>query len=472
MCKIPSITLKPFEFDMEDNKMNRRDAIRAMMLAGAGLAVGHSLSAAPLRAAGVLPQDWKFTEPEKGDQVVHRSWNKLGDSVSLLGMGCMRFPQKPGSRGWGGPLDQEAVNKMIDYALEHGINYFDTAPAYGDSERATGEALSRHNRKDYLLATKLSNFQNAELGACKDMFANSLKNLRTSYFDYFLLHSLDSVEDFRKRFVDNGLLPWLLEQKKKGVIRHLGFSFHGSNAALKTMLGMPYTWDFVQIQLNYVDWKEMPLEGSSEPCDSETLYKMLEAKGIPVVIMEPIRGGALANVPKGLQDKIHQRFPQLSPAGAALTFASSFPGVLCTLSGMSNMQQLMENVYTFSHFKPFTEQDNAYMLEMARLYNANPHVPCTACRYCMPCPRGVDIPGVFAVYNGLSDELMLPDPSYRKDPQYKEKRKEFFKRYAKLAKDTDASACVMCNACVPKCPQHIRIPRQMRSIHKLVKDLG
>ena len=457
---------------MEKNTMSRREAIRALMLAGAGLAAGSSLAAAPLRAAGVLPQNWKFTEPAKGDQVIHRTWTTLGNQrISLLGMGCMRFPRKAGG-GRRAPLDQEAINLMIDYALEHGINYFDTAPAYGDSERATGEALSRHNRKDYLIATKMSNFSNAELGACKDMFANSLKNLRTDYVDYFLLHSIGSVEDFRQRFVDNGLLPWLQDLRKKGTIRHLGFSFHGSNAAMKELLAMPYNWEFVQIQLNYVDWKNMPLEDSDEPCDAETLYKMLEAKGIPVVIMEPIRGGALANVPNALKDKLAERFPQLSPAGVALTYASTFPGVMCTLSGMSNMQQLMENVYTFSHFKPFTEQDNEYMMEMARLYNANPHIPCTGCRYCMPCPRGVDIPGVFGVYNALSDELMLPDPKDKKDKAYKQKRDAFLKRYATLSKEANASACVMCNACLPKCPQRIRIPDQMRMIHKLVKDLG
>lgn len=453
-----------------DNKMNRRDAIRALMLAGAGIAASTHL-AAPLRAAGVVPQDWKFTEPAQGDQVIHRTWPSLGgESISLLGMGCMRFPRKGAGRR--APLDQEAINQMIDYALAHGINYFDTAPAYGDSERATGEALSRHSRKDYLIATKMSNFSNAELEACKTMFANSLKNLRTDYVDYFLLHSIGSVEDFNRRFKDNGLLPWLQDLRKKGTIRHLGFSFHGSNAALKALLEMPYNWEFVQIQLNYVDWKNMPLEDSSEPCDSETLYKLLEAKGIPVVIMEPIRGGALANVSDALKAKLAERFPQLSPAGVALTFASTPKAVMCTLSGMSNMQQLMENVYTFSHFKPCSEADNEYLMEMARLYNGNPHIPCTACRYCMPCPRGVDIPGVFAVYNGMSDALMLPDPADKKDKKYKEKKKEFLKRYATLAPGTDASSCVMCNACLPKCPQRIRIPDQMRMIHKLVKDLG
>ena len=456
---------------MENNKMNRREAIRAMMLAGAGIAAGSSLAGMPLRAAGVLPQNWKFTEPAAGDQVIHRTWKSLGnESISLLGMGCMRFPQKPGS-GRRGPLDQDMVNKMIDYALAHGINYFDTAPAYGDSERATGEALSRHNRKDYLIATKMSNFWNAKLDACKDMFATSLKNLRTSYFDYFLLHSIGSVEDFKKRFVDNGLLPWLQDLRKKGTIRHLGFSFHGSNAALKALLEMPYDWEFVQIQMNYVDWKNMPLDDSTEPCDSETLYNMLVEKGIPVVIMEPIRGGALANVSAALKGKLAERFPHLSPAGVALTFASTYPGVMCTLSGMSNMQQLMENVYTFSHFKPFTEADNTYMMEMARLYNGNPHIPCTACRYCMPCPHGVDIPGVFAVYNGLSDELKRPVLSEKKDKNFKENRKVFLKRYSTLAEGSDASFCTRCNACVSKCPQRIRIPDELRTIHKFVKDL-
>jgi len=453
-----------------ENKMNRRDAIRALMLAGAGFAASTQL-AAPLRAAGVVPQNWKFAEPAKGDQVIHRTWKSLGgESISLLGMGCMRFPRK--GTGRRAPLDQAAINDMIDYALEHGINYFDTAPAYGDSERATGEALSRHNRKEYVIATKMSNFSNADLDACKAMFANSLKNLRTDYVDYFLLHSIGSVEDFNRRFKDNGLLPWLQEQRKNGTIRHLGFSFHGSNAAMKALLEMPYKWEFVQIQMNYVDWKNMPLEDSNEPCDSETLYEMLVEKGIPVVIMEPIRGGALANVSSGLKERLAERFPHLSPAGVALTFASSPKGVMCTLSGMSNMQQLMENVYTFSHFKAFDGADNEYLMEMARLYNGNPHIPCTACRYCMPCPRGVDIPGVFAVYNGMSDALMLPDPANKKDKKYKEKKKEFLKRYATLAPGSDASSCVNCNACLPKCPQRIRIPEQMRMIHMLVKNLG
>ena len=458
--------------DEKKKNMSRREAIRTMMVAGVGLAAGSSLVAAPLRAAGVSPDPQKIPEPAKGDQVIHRTWKSLdGKSISLLGMGCMRFPNKPGARGRRAPLDQDAVNQMIDYALEHGINYFDTAPAYGDSERATGEALSRHKRESYYIATKMSNFANAELGACKEMFANSLKNLHTSYIDFFLLHALRDEADFKRRFVDNGLMPWLLEQRKKGTIRHLGFSFHGSNDGLRQLLALPYDWEFVQIQMNYLDWKDMPEDGGKEACDAETLYNMLVAKNIPAVIMEPIRGGSLATLSDGLTKRLHERFPQYTPAAAALTFASTPAQVMCTLSGMSNMQQLTENVYTYSHFKPMTEADSAFMLELADIYKGNPHISCTACRYCMPCPHGVDIPGVFGVYNALSDELMLPDPENKKDKKFKEKRKAFLNRYATLAPGTDASACIACNECLPKCPQHLQIPAQMRKVHQLAKAL-
>ena len=165
---------------MDKKNMSRREAIRAMMLAGAGIAASSSLVAAPLKMAGLHPAPQKFVEPAQSDQVIHRTWPSLGgESISLLGMGCMRFPRKPGA-GRRAPLDQEQINQMIDYALAHGINYFDTAPAYGDSERATGEALSKHKRESYFLATKMSNFSNADLEACKQMFERSLTHLRTS----------------------------------------------------------------------------------------------------------------------------------------------------------------------------------------------------------------------------------------------------------------------------------------------------
>ena len=413
----------------------------------------------------------KGPAPE-GTKVATRTWKQLdGDTVSLLGMGCMRFPRSSGS-GRQAPIDQDQVNAMFDYALAHGINYFDTAPAYGGSEIATGIALKRYPRNTYYIATKLSNHseRNPTMESAKQMFERSLENLQTDYVDYMLLHNLGSYDQFIRRFIDNGALDYLIEQRKAGKIRHLGFSYHGDNENFRRIIDSDfYKWEFVQIQMNYLDWKSM---NGSTTTDAKTLYTILEERGIPATVMEPVRGGSLANVSDAMKAKLAEIRSDLSPAGMALSFVSTYPDILSTLSGMSNMEQLQENVATFTDFKEFSEAETTAILKLADLYNSSKHIPCTACRYCMPCPRGVEIPSVFGVYNALSDELMLPDPKNKKDKEYKEKRKTFLKRYATLAKDTDASACVACNACLPKCPQRIRIPDQMRRIHRLVKDLG
>lgn len=461
---------------LSQNRYSRREALRMMTFGAAGLAMsGTLLSACRQNGAGSSPADIK-TEAPGGTSIITRDWSSLGVKVGLLGLGCMRLPSKPGSR----QLDQEQVNAMVDYALEHGINYFDTAPAYGDSERATGEALSRHDRSSYLLATKMSNFAGGpsapSLDSAKAMFARSLANLKTDYFDFFLLHSLSDMNDFNRRFIDNGVLDWLFEQKKAGTIRHLGFSFHGSNDCLKSLLDLPYKWDFVQIQMNWLDWKNMPIGrgGADSPkCDSETLYNMLVAKNIPVAVMEPIRGGALANVNEGVRNKLAEKHPELTPAGVALSFAASFPGVMVTLSGMSNMAQLKENVATFTDFKAFDDSDNAFLEKVADLYNSNKHIPCTGCQYCMPCPNGVNIPGNFALYNAASDNLNIPNPDGPRDAEFKRKRKEFLKHYNKNLEDgMRADACTKCNVCISKCPQHIRIPDQLKMISTLVENLG
>ena len=469
-------------------KISRREAIKDMIFAGMGLAAGGSLlqackgkgaeAAAVADAAPVIP----WTEAPEGSRVDTKTWSKLGETLSLLGLGCMRLPSLPnpdgqqGGYGHRAPLDQEAVNAMVDYAIAHGVNYFDTAPAYGESEVVTGKALSRHPRESYKIATKMSNMafggvQSPSVEAARTMFENSLKNLQVDYVDFFLLHNVSSVEEFNRRFRDNGVFEYILAQKAAGKIKHLGFSFHGTNAAFPPMLDL-YDWEFVQIQLNYADWKDMPagfghVEGKTS---SEYLYNCLTERGIPVLVMEPVKGGALANVSDALAGVMRERHPDLTPAGNALTFVGSLPNVLITLSGMSNMEQLKENVSTFTNFQPFDEKEMAFMQTVADLYKSNIHIPCTTCAYCMPCPHHVDIPGNFKAFNTASDQLCIPDPD-NKDKNYGKKKKTFLKLYNALPDGTRADACVSCDACLPKCPQHIRIPSQLEMIRKLVAKL-
>ena len=459
-----------------NKKITRREAIKDMFYVGVGLAsAGTLLQACASRSGGNAVSNTAFVpmpDAPEGSRIDYRHWSNMGVDLGMLGLGCMRLPSKP--RSAGGGLDQAAVDEMVDYALAHGINYFDTAPIYGESEVVMGRSLSRYPRESYMLATKMStmNDRNPTVESARRMFETSMKNLQVDYFDFYLLHNVSSEEGFEKRFGSNGVMDYILDLKAQGKIRHLGFSFHGSNKDLPVLLDK-YPWEFVQIQLNYVDWKYFTAQWDQpdDTTSSEVLYKILAERNIPVVVMEPVKGGALASVSDAQRDKMRERHPNLSPAGNALSFVGSLPGVMVTLSGMSNMQQLKENVALFTGFKPFDQSDMDFMEEIADLYKANVHVPCTACAYCMPCPNGVDIPGNFKVFNTTSDELSIPDPEV-KDKAYKQKRKVFLKRYNELGKGKTADACIDCNACLPKCPQRIRIPNQLHMIGDLVKSLG
>ena len=235
-----------------DNKMTRREALKGLFFGGIGLATGGTLmsSLGGTASAANIPDDsipWK--EAPDGTKISSRTWDKMGETLGMLGLGCMRLPTLGGGGGGGygrrQALDQEAVNAMVDYAIAHGVNYFDTAPAYGESEVVTGKALSRHPRSSYKIATKISNMNGgASLAAGQQMFETSLKNLQVDYVDFLLLHNIQNISGYNSRFRDNGLFDWLLEQKKKGRIKHLGFSFHGSNADLPPLVEL-YDWDFV-----------------------------------------------------------------------------------------------------------------------------------------------------------------------------------------------------------------------------------
>lgn len=454
-----------------NQECSRRTALKIMAVGGAGaLMSGSLLSACKGNAANATPV---VKGPVgENDKIVSREWKQTGDTVGLLGMGCMRFPQKQGQGGGfgrGGAIDQEQVNQMIEYAIKHGINYFDTAPAYGGSEEATGIALSRFPRNSYYLATKMSNFQGGSAADAKTMFETSLSRLKTDYIDYFLLHGASSKRDMDTRFVNNGVIDYILEQRKAGKIRHLGFSFHGDRAGMDYMLSLnsQYHWDFIQIQMNYVDWEA----ASQRNADAKYLYEQITKLNIPVVVMEPIRGGALANVNETFRGMMAEVNPSLSPAGMALSFVGSYPGVMTVLSGMSNMEQLTENVGTFVNFKPLSQKEQELLLKIAQMQRDNAAIGCTGCRYCMPCNFGVDIPANFAVYDKCASEYTLPNPDKKNDKDYSKNRKSFLNRYKAIDEKARAEACVNCRACVSRCPQHINIPNQLEKIKNLVSKL-
>lgn len=409
------------------------------------------------------------------DRMTYRTNPKTGEKVSLLGYGCMRWPMKENPDGEGEIIDQDAVNELVDYAIAHGINYFDTAPPYvrGLSEEATGIALSRHPRNSYYIATKMSNHHLARTGmkgkelydASVAMYRNSLDKLKTDYFDYYLLHNLGGgtgMPFLKQRFFDSGLLDFLLKEREAGRIRNLGFSYHGDINVFDYMISLhdEVHWDFVQIQLNYVDYRH----ASEENFNAEYLYGELQKRGIPAVIMEPLLGGRLASLTDYLNAGLKRRSPGESVASWAFRFCGTFPGVLTVLSGMTYMEHLKDNLKTYSPLKPLTAEEMDMLEEAAVKIVSYPSVPCTACEYCMPCPYGIDIPRIFAHYNKCINEGNMPDG--KGDPNYRRARRAFLVGYDRsVPKLRQADHCIGCNRCRPHCPQGIDIPAQMQKIN-------
>lgn len=416
-----------------------------------------------------------FSEESLGN-MTYRINPSTGDKVSILGYGCMRWPLLENPEPGKSVVDQEQVNKLIDYALAHGVNYFDTAPVYcqGWSETATGIALKRHPRNTYFIATKMSNTRDFSFQAALKMYNRSFEALQTDYIDYYLLHSVGGgkgLETLQQRFFDNGLLDFLLKERKKGKIRNLGFSYHGDVAVFDYLLSLhdEVKWDFVQIQMNYLDWKHAKTINPSNT-NAEYLYGELSKRGIPVVIMEPLLGGRLANVPSHVAEHFVSRTPGRSIASWAFRFVGSYPGVLCALSGMTYMEHLQDNLRTFSPLEPLTEDDMKYLAGISDILSKHPIIPCVDCKYCMPCPYGLDIPAIFLHYNKCVNEgNIISDTS---DDNYKKARRAFLIGYDRsVPKLRQADHCIKCGECVSSCPQRIRIPREMEKIHRYVESL-
>ena len=451
---------------MKNNNIDRREFLKrtgtaAMVMGGLGAVAGckGSGAGAAESAAGTATSG----------EMTYRTNSVRGDKVSILGYGCMRWPMIKDENGRD-ICDQEAIDRLIDYAIEHGVNYFDTAPVYlqGQSESATGKSLKRYPRESYYIATKLSNFSNASRENSIEMYRKSLENLQTDYIDYYLLHSLGNEAGFKYRFVDNGIMDFLMEERKAGRIRNLGFSFHGSKEGFDEMMAYheKYHWDFVQIQLNYVDWRH----ASGRNADAEYLQQELDKRGIQSVIMEPLLGGRLSKVPQYVADRLKERNPEGSVASWAFRFAGTHEGVLTVLSGMTYMEHLQDNVKTYSPLVPLNEDELAFLDETAEIMQKYPTIPCNDCKYCMPCPYGIDIPAILLHYNKCVNAGEVA--ASINDEGYKKARRAYLVSYDRaVPKLRQASRCIGCNQCMSHCPQSINIPRELHKIDRYVENL-
>lgn len=413
--------------------------------------------------------------PIKG-AMTYRTNPKTKEKVSLLGYGCMRLPVISSDNDEE-IIDQEEVNRLVDYAIKHGVNLFDTSPAYckGMSERAMGIALSRYPRECYYLSTKLSNFAESTWSREKslEMYHKSFKELQTDYIDYMHLHGIgmNGMEAFNGRYINNGVLEFLLKERDAGKIRNLGFSYHGDISVFDYLLSKhdEYKWDFCLIQLNYMDWKHAK-ELNERNTNAEYLYGELEKRGIPALVMEPLLGGRLADLNDSVVAQMKQRRPQDSIASWAFRFAGSKPGILSVLSGMTYMEHLHDNLATYSPLEPISDEEALFLEDMAQFMLKFPTIPCTQCAYCMPCPRGLDIPAIFTHYNKCVNEGNMTDDA--RDPHYDAARRAFLVGYdRKVPKLRQAGHCTSCGKCLSHCPQGIAIDREMKKIHTYTEAL-
>ena len=377
--------------------------------------------------------------------------------LSTLGMGTMRLPVV-GERG---PIDEEKAMEMIDWAYQNGVNYFDTAYRYhnGDSETFVGKALKRYPRDSWYLASKMPGhmmkYENGKLGftgylaghadvTIADIFEEQLEKCGVDYFDFYLLHNLcETSYDFYTN-EELGVVKYLLEQKEKGRIRHLGLSSHGRADIIDRFLAHYDCFEFVQIQLNYMDWTLQ---------DAKSKYQVIyEKHGLPVIVMEPVRGGKLASLNAEADAMLKKARPEASIASWAFRFLQSLPGVLVTLSGMTTMEQLKDNLKTYSSPAPLTEEEQK-ILEKA-LSTILTMVPCTGCRYCCDgCPQDLDIPKLISLYN----ESVNGSGSIQFNING-------------MKPEELPSACLSCGACAQLCPQEIDIPDIMKKFaEKLAK---
>lgn len=369
--------------------------------------------------------------------------NFLGKEISLLGLGAMRFPT---STPKAGDIDEKAAMEMLDYGLSHGINYIDTAYMYhdGNSESFLGRALKVYNRKDYYLATKMPMWQAKDREGIARIFENQLERLQTDYFDFYLCHNLNEA-NFR---ITEKLkvYDYLAAKKEEGVIKHLGFSFHDTPEVMEKIVNT-YNWEFGQIQLNYIDWEFQ---------QAKEQYEILEKNNLPCLVMEPVRGGTLANLTPETCDILKKAAPERSIASWAIRYCGQLPNVMTVLSGMSNLEQLKDNIATMEKFTALSHRETQALEEAVTLYKEKKSIPCTGCGYCSDCSQGVDIGEMFKIYNnyllGASDDT-------------------FKNQYGATKGSSRESNCTSCGNCLDHCPQKIDIPRELENMAAELKKV-
>ena len=367
--------------------------------------------------------------------------DRHGDELSILGYGCMRFSRK------GGGIDVEKTGEELMAAYRAGVNYFDTAYIYPGSEAALGEILARNGiRKNVRIATKLPQYLVRNLQSLDRFFEEELSRLQTDYVDYYLMHHLTDVAQW-ERLKTVGILDWIAGKKASGAIRNIGFSYHGNTDNFLKIL-VDYDWDFCQIQYNYLD--ETTQAGVAG-------LKAAAERGIPVIIMEPLRGGKLVNkLPEAAKRLISGNERGWSAAEWALRWLWDQPEVTVVLSGMNSVEMVEENVRTASDARAgvFTADDRAFLQRVLGIIKEKEKVGCTGCRYCMPCPKGVDIPGIFAGYNTMYTESPMAG------------RSQYFQTVALAAEPSFASQCIQCGKCEQHCPQGIPIREKLQEAER------